>query len=84
MIAISLILAAMVAQATQTPVRDRAATVTAAPAAQVSGRVVTPENQPLRRAIVRLTSPALPAPRVVRTDPKDGTPSARFRQADSR
>lgn len=67
---IALVLVAALAQATQPPPppRDRPASVSAPPGAQISGRVVMPDNQPLRRAVVRLTSTALAAPRSVRTD----------------
>jgi Carboxypeptidase regulatory-like domain len=64
----SLVVALMLAQAAQAPQRDRPSTTAAPPAAKISGRVTAADNTPLRRAIVRLTSPSLPVARVVRTD----------------
>ena len=64
----AVVLALILAQTTPAPQRDRPNTTGRPPAAQITGRVITAENSPLRRAVVRLTSPALPAARVVRTD----------------
>jgi hypothetical protein len=68
MIAAALLLAALVAQAPQSPPRDLPVAVKTPPTAEVSGRVISTDKQPLRRAIVRLSSATLLAPRVVRTD----------------
>jgi Carboxypeptidase regulatory-like domain len=68
MIAAALLLAALVAQAPQSPPRDLPVAVQTPPAAEISGRVVSTDKQPLRRAIVRLSSATLLTPRVVRTD----------------
>lgn len=61
-------MALTLAQATQGTPRDRPNSAASSPTAQIAGRVMTAENAPLRRALVRLTSPSLPVARVVRTD----------------
>jgi Carboxypeptidase regulatory-like domain len=68
MIGAAMMLALLVAQAPQAAPRDRVASAAAEATGQLAGRVVSPENAPLRRAIVRLSSAGLPAPRIVRTD----------------
>lgn len=78
-----LAVAAILAQAAQTPARDRPARPAGAPGGQIAGRVLAADNTPLRRAVVRLTSPSLPAPRAVRSDISGGyaftaLPSGRF------
>ena len=68
MTAAALLLVAAIAQAAQAPPRDLPPAVASAPAAQLTGRVITTDNQRLQRAVVRLTSSSLAAPRVLRTD----------------
>jgi hypothetical protein len=65
---VALVFALLLDQATQTPVRDRPSAASGEQTAQISGRVITADNAPLRRAVVRLTSTSLAVPRVVRSD----------------